>query len=168
MWKDRLNVAIRGKLVWAASVVMALSIGVILGVFINYAAGVDHPISSKPIKVDYCFLFSHEDLFRGQPVETDAHYLLVIEGAGIGKDEECPENDATFSGPPEDDPIGKEWDKEIQRQPSPAEFNISFIGVIPSFPRYRHWYADAKDLWRGGHHVPFIQIQRLTHFERTR
>jgi len=149
------------------SVVVALLLGVSLGVFLNYAAGVDHPIASKPIKVEYCFLFSHEDLFRGQPVETDAHYMLAIEGAGIGK-EDCPENDAQFFGPPEDDPITREWEREIHRQPSPVEFDISFVGIVPSYPRYRHWYADAKDLWRGGHHVAFIRIQRLTHFQRTR
>jgi hypothetical protein len=95
-----------------------------------------------------------------------------MEGAGIDKDE-CPENAALFSGPPAEDPIGKEWDKDIKRQWFPAEFNISFVGVIPSYPRYRRWYADAKNFWplgdgRPGHHVPFIQIQRLTHFERTR
>jgi hypothetical protein len=157
----------RTKLIWTASVVLALLLSISLGFLAEYAISVEHPIASKPIKVDYCFLFSHEDLFRGQPVETDAHYIQGIEGSGIGKDE-CPENDAQFFGPPEDDPIGKEWDKDLHKNPFVAEFNISFVGIIPSHPRYCHWYADAKNLWRGGHHVPFIKILRITHFERTR
>ena len=155
------------NLIWTSSVVLALFFGVGLGIFVNYAVGVDHPIASRPIKVDYCFLFSHEDLFRGQPVETEAHFMQGVEGAGLGK-EECPENEAQFFGPPDSDPIGKEWDKDIERQPSPAEFNIAFVGMIPFFPRYRRWYADARNLWQPMHHTPVILIQQLIHFERTR
>jgi hypothetical protein len=142
-------------------------LGVCLGAFWQYATGVEHPIASRPIKVDYCFLFSHEDLYRGQPVETDVHYMLTIEGAGIGKDE-CPDNDAVFSGPPVDDPIGNEWDKDLRKQLYPAEFDMSFVGVIPSYPRYRYWYSDAENGWQQVHHVPFIRILRLTRFQRTR
>ena len=159
--------AIRNKLIWIASVSLFLGLGIFLGAFMNYAVGVDQPITSKPIKIDFCFLFSHEDLFRGQPVETQVHYTQGMEGGGIGK-EECPEDDATFSGPPESDPMGREWVKDLETDWYTAEFNLSFVGVIPSHPRYRKWYSDARNGWRSGHHVPFIQILRLTHFERTR
>jgi hypothetical protein len=155
------------KLIWLTGVVFALVLGAGLGAFWQYATSVEHPVSSKPIKVDYCFLFSYEDLFLGQPVETDADYEQVVEGEGIGKDE-CPENAATFSGPPNDDPIGKEWEKDLNTNRWGAEFNISFVGEIPSYPRYRRWYWEAKNHWQPTHHVPFIRILRLTHFERTR
>ncbi len=157
----------RIRLIWIGSIALALVFGALLGDFIAYATGVDHPVASKPIKVDYCFLFSHEDLFRGQPVETDAHYIQGIEGGGIGKDE-CPENDAVPFGPPENDPIGRQWEENLHRDFYTAEFDMSFVGVIPSYPRYRHWIADARNRWQPMHHVPYIQIQRLTHFQRTR
>ncbi len=166
MLKDR-SLWLYVKLPWIGSIACALGLGLSFGMLLTYAAGVDHPVANKPIKVDYCFLFSHEDLFRGQPVETDAHYVLGIEGAGIAR-KGAPRTTPCFSAPPDDDPIGKEWYKEIQRQWYPAEFNISFVGMIPAYPRYRRWYADAKDLWRGGHHVPYIQMLSLTHFDRTR
>jgi hypothetical protein len=163
----KLRGVLKGNLIWVEVVVSALVLGVCLGAFWQYATGVEHPIASKPIKVDYCFLFSHEDLFRGQPVEIDAHYMLAIEGAVIGKDE-CPDNDAVFLGSPADDPIGKEWDKDLPKQLYPAKFDISFVGVIPSYPRYRYWLWDAKNQWQPVHHVPLIRILRLTHFQRTR
>ena len=146
---------------------LTLTIGVLLGMFVSYATGTEHRAESKPIKVDYCFLFSHEDLFRGQQVETDAHYMLGIEGAGIEK-EECPEYAAVFSGPAEDDPLTREWKKDINKQWFPAEFDISFVGIIPTFPRYKEWSSRAKVHWQPMHHVPSIQIIRLTHFQRTR
>jgi hypothetical protein len=156
-----------GKIAWIVCAT-AFVCGVSIGVFLKYATGIEHPVAGQPIKVEYCFLFSHEDLFRGQPVETDAHYMLGIEGAGFGKDDDCPEMDAGFSGPPPSDPIGKEWNNDIRRQPYPAEFNIGFVGVIPSYPRYRYWYWGALNHWQPVHHVPFIRIFRLTHFQRTR
>jgi len=93
--------------------------------------------------------------------------MLGIEGAGIGKDE-CPERTAVFTGPPKDDPVGNEWDKDLRKQLYPAEFKISFVGIIPFYPRYRRWYLDAKNDWQPTHLVPGIRILRLTHFERTR
>jgi len=159
--------SLKGRLTLVASLAVAFVLGVCFGTFWHYATGIEHPIASQPIKVDYCFLFSHEDLYRGQPIETDADYMLGIEGAGIGKDE-CPGSDAVFTGPPKDDPVGNEWDKDLHKQPYPAEFKISFVGVIPSYPRYRKWYWDAENNWQPTHHVPGIRILRLTHFERTR
>lgn len=155
------------RLVTVGAFALVLATGVLLGTFISFATGVEHSLASKPIKVDYCFLFSHEDLFRGQQVETSAHYILGMDGAGIGKDE-CPDYEAVFAGPPDDDPIGKDWDKDIKRQWYPAEFDISFIGIIPSRPRYMNWYSEAKNHWHPTHHIPSIRILRLTHFQRTR
>ena len=105
----------RTKASWVGSIALAFGLGLTLGIFLTYATSVEHPTVSTPIRVDYCFLFSHEDLFSGQPVETNAHFIQGI--AGIGKDE-CPENVALFAGPPEDDPIGKEWDIDRKKSGS--------------------------------------------------
>jgi len=93
--------------------------------------------------------------------------MLGIEGAGIGKDE-CPEYTAVFSGPPEDDPLTNAWEKDIHNQPFPAEFDISFVGIIPTIPRCKEWSSRAKVQWQPMHHIPGIQINRLTHFQRIR
>jgi len=166
-WMPHPSSAMRARLIWIGSLAFALALGVFLGAFAEYAVGVDHPMASAPIKVNYCVLFSHEDLYRGQPVETDAHYMQGIEGSGIGKDE-CPEYTAAFSGPPENDPIGRKWDLDLEKQSPVNEFDISFVGVIPAYPRYRLWYRDALNLWRPTVHIPGIRIEKLTGFQRTR
>lgn len=163
----KLRSALKGRRILVAFIVLSFVLGTCAGAFWDYATGIERPIATQTIKVDYCFLFAHEDLYRGQPVETDADYMLGVEGAGIGKDE-CPDNTAVFTGPPKDDPIGIEWDKDLHKQSYPAEFKISFVGIIPSYPRYRKWYWEAKNNWQPMHHVPGIRVLRLTHFERTR
>ncbi|HWG19466.1 MAG TPA: hypothetical protein VG225_02980 [Terracidiphilus sp.] len=150
-------------LLWVASVVLAFCGGVLA----EYGRDTNHPIAASPIKVDYCYLFSHEDLFRGQPVETEAHYVQVIEGGGIGRDE-CPDNDAAPLFPNENEPSIRAWEDDLHKDWYTAEYNMRFVGVIPSYPRYRHWLADARNQWLPTHHVPAVRIQRITSFTRTR
>jgi hypothetical protein len=153
------------RLLWPGTVILALLLGIFLGGFIEYARGTDHQISSSPVKVDYCFLFSHEDLFRGQLVETEAQYTQVIEGGSIGKDE-CPEFDSPYFGPIEKNSVLTAWETDLFKDWYNAKFELSFVGVIPSYPRYKYWIADAKNRWHPMHHVPFIRLVRITHFER--
>ncbi len=153
------------KVLWPASIVTVLALGAFLGAFIEYARGIDHPVSNSPIKVEYCYLFAHEHLFRGQLVETEAQYTQEIEGAVIGEDA-CPDYDSPYYGPTEHNSVLSAWETDLFKNWYAAKFNLTFIGVIPSYPRYQHWIADAKNHGQRIHRVRFIQLIRITHFER--
>jgi len=155
----------RSRVIWIGSITLALVSGALLGALIAYATGVDHPISKTPIPVDFCFWVSHEDLFRGQPVETEAKYTQLIEGGAIDRDE-CLNLDVSNSWARTDDPVRKEWEKDLSSNFYTAQFQLSFIGTIPSHPRYVYWLNDVRNRWRPMHHVTTFRVDRLTHFKR--
>jgi hypothetical protein len=155
----------RSSAIWIGSITLALASGALLGAFIVYATGVDHPISRSPIPVDFCFWVSHEDLFRGQPVETEAKYTQLIEGGSIGKDE-CSNLDVSNFWARTDDPVRMAWEKDLESNFYAAEFQFTFVGTIPSHPRYVYWLNDARDGWQTMHHITTFRVDRLTHFRR--
>jgi len=143
----------------------AIAVGMSIGWFLSYAHGVDHPISETPIPVDFCFWVSHPDLFRGQPVQTEAKYTQLIEGGAIDKDE-CQNLDISNYWSQTNDPVRTAWEEDLKNDFYTAQLNLTFAGTIPAYPRYTYWLHDAENRWRPMHRIITFRVDRLIHFKR--
>jgi hypothetical protein len=156
---------LRSKLRGISSLVFSLAIGVVAGWFFRYATDVDHPISETPISVDFCFWVSHPDLFRGQPVQTEAEYTQLIEGGAIDQ-EACKNLDVSNRWDlTKDDPVRNAWERDLESNSFTAHFQLSFVATIPAHPRYVYWLRDAND-WRPVHKITTFSVDRLVQFKR--
>ena len=147
-------------------VVGVFALGIVTGWFLSQATGFDRPISSKPIPVDFCFWVTHKDLFRGQPVETQAQYTQLIEVGAIDK-EECQDVDVSHFWPASDDPVRRDWAKDLYADFENAKYEFWFVGTIPAFPRYIHWLSQVRDRWQGpSHPITIFRVDRLIRYKR--
>ena len=159
--------AFRSRLPWMVSMAASVVVGIALGWFLLYAKEVDHPISNAPIPVDFCFWISHPDLFRGQPVQTEARYMQPVE-AGIIYNDECVDLDVGYYWPHTTDPVREEWEKDLFSNFYAAQFDLEFVGTIPAYPRYVHWRNDASNHWRPVHIATTFRVDRLIRYRRIR
>ena len=160
IWRVR-----RLKLQQVSQLLCALAVGICIGWLLFYARGVDHPISETSIPVDFCFWVSHPDLFRGQPVQTEAKYTQLIEGGAIDKDE-CQNLDISNYWSQTNDPVRTAWEEDLKRDFYTAQFNLTFVGTIPAYPRYSYWLHNAENRWQPMHRITTFRVDRLIHFKR--
>ncbi len=163
-WGGKLHMFSPTKLFFFGSV--ALVLAALLGTLIQAESGVDDPRASKSLKLDDCVLLARENMFRGQPVETEARFMWgSVDGPELVGKGECEESYAIYALPAESDLIGMEDYLYLRRQPDPAEFSFSLVGMIPQYPDR---YGDVSIYEEPGQAIHSIQILRFTGLSRAR